>query len=332
MFKTVRVKFIISCYIIASVEVWLLAAIIDYYTSTGGNSFAGILFFNIPSMTLFHRLLLILIALFIVSTFFLFTTAKKLKFSEIQLINLNNTKDKLFKVIAHDFKSPFTGVLSMSEMLKDEWDDLSKDDVRDIGESMYYTSKKLYDYFENLMIWAKMQLNEINLILDNVYIHEQMKSVLEIYRLNLEKKNISVNMNIAPDLTAFTDKNVLHLVLRNIIDNSIKYTNNGGYIVISSETSDDDDFTIIKVRDNGVGISDKDLKEIFRIDNTNSPHGTYGEQGSGIGLAICKEMLDKCGGSIEIESEMNKGTTVNIFLLHKYSAKLVYNRVGIDYN
>lgn len=308
-------KSYIKIFIIVTASIWVAASIVDTLMTPEIIGFWDILILKTPKMLLFHRFLFLLIAWFVTSLILLYNVSKQLRRSENKLKKLNKTKDKLFSIISHDIKSPFTGFLGLSETLKEDFDDLSREEIKEIGQSMFNTSKKVFEYMENLLSWARIQLNEIKFNPININLYTLITTVQDVLNLNLIIKKIDFKINVDYNLHVFADSQMLHSIFRNVISNAIKFSNPEGKIAVYVDIADPElSMVEIKVVDQGIGIDPKKINNLFDADSSYTRVGTQGEQGTGLGLVICKEMVEKNHGSISIDSEPGKGTTVKINL------------------
>jgi signal transduction histidine kinase len=229
-----------------------------------------------------------------------------------ELKKANAEKDKFISVLAHDLKNSFGGIFGAIEMLKKYLNQMRKEQITEILDSTDVSARKGYSLLMNLLEWVKSQTgrilfkpanNSVKLILDDVidYFEEQLKT-----------KNIKLIRYLNENETIFCDYHMLTTVLRNLISNSIKFTRRGGEIIISIEKTEK--HYKICISDNGVGIKKENLDKLLKIDSHFSSYGTEQEQGSGLGLLICKEFIDKHNGLLEIKSEENKGCEFIILL------------------
>lgn len=233
---------------------------------------------------------------------------EKLIESEEQLIKLNESKDKFFSILAHDLRGPFSALLGLSEIMNKDFHQLSNDESAEIAGLIHNTSVNVYSLLDELLQWSQSQLGKMDFKSKLENIHKLGEEGISLYRHSAEKKNITINNLINPELNMNVDKNMLTAVFRNLIGNAIKFTDYGGEISVKSIIMDDE-VTFI-VRDNGVGMTQQAADNLFTINSIVSTLGTDGERGSGLGLLLVKEFIDKHSGSLRIKSELNKGTEV----------------------
>ncbi len=227
--------------------------------------------------------------------------------SEQNLTKANNEKDKFFSIIAHDLKSPFSGLNGLLYILvadKDKIDDEERDDIID---SLYKSSKNVYSLLENLLEWSRIQKGAINLYPENTRPFEIIKVLKDLLSVQSSEKEISVETDIREDLVIIADQMMLNTIFRNLISNALKFTPDGGKI--KSDYRKIDGYHQFSVEDNGIGMSDKIKSRLFKIDEKVTSLGTNNEKGTGLGLILCKEFVEMHGGKIWVESEVGKGTT-----------------------
>ena len=241
----------------------------------------------------------------------------KLGTANEQLKETNATKDKFFSIIAHDLKSPFVGLLGYSELLKNEIDSLPKEKITEYSENLNKNIKNTYNLLENLLNWALFQTGKMSFNPESVDLFLEIKSILELFDANAGSKNITIVNNVKINTYIEADKNMIRTVLYNLISNAIKFTNQKGQVSVKSEKIDD--HIEISVSDNGVGIPRENLEKLFKLDSNITTKGTSNEKGTGLGLLLCKEMIEKHNGSISVESEEGKGTTFRVIFPSNYS-------------
>jgi signal transduction histidine kinase len=231
---------------------------------------------------------------------------EKLKQSEKQLKELNTTKDKLFSIIAHDLRSPFNSILGFSEPLDEtEKDAFNKESAHNL-EIINATAKKTLALLDNLLNWAKSQIGQINYEPERIILSSVILEIIEISNPTAQIKNITINYSQLNNIEVFADPNLFKSILLNLICNAIKFTHNNGRIDIEAKLISKQ--VEISVTDNGVGMSQEILNKLFKIDSGITLNGTANEKGSGLGLLICKEFVEKHGGRIWVESEIRKGS------------------------
>lgn len=231
----------------------------------------------------------------------------QLKSTQDELKQTIASKDKFFSIIAHDLRGPFSGFLGLSELLADEYEMLAKEEISQIATSMNKAAKRLFNFLENLLDWSRAQMGRMDY---NPFVFELSDLVdryIGLLQTTAAEKNIKL-INEVPDQTSvFADNNMLGTILRNLLSNAIKFTNNGGEVRVGIE-GETEGLYKVSVTDNGIGMTQEALEKIFRIDTKFTTPGTNNETGTGLGLVLCKELVDMHGGKIEVFSEKKVGT------------------------
>ena len=232
-----------------------------------------------------------------------------------QLKELNATKNKLFSIISHDLRAPFNVILGFQNILVNDYNNCTEAERIDMVRKTYTTSQKVYSLVENLLNWSRIQTNGIQY---NPVRFDLKKIIhrLDLYQNIAEAKGINFTNHIPNGLVAFADINLLETVLRNLINNAVKFTPGGGTIMI--KVSHENNFIIISVIDSGTGMTRKQTETLFTSENNQTQSGTNGERGSGLGLILCKEFVEKNKGTITVESQPEKGSTFS-FTIPVYS-------------
>lgn len=251
-------------------------------------------------------------------------THLKLKFLMENLIQMNNIRNKFFSIIAHDLKNPFSGILGLAEMLAQDAEKLDVSEIKNTGEVMLKSAKILYELLENLLEWSRSQLGTIEFKQHPLHTKEYIEKAISIYTLKAEQKKISLRSFVSTDELVYADNYMLNTILRNLIGNAIKFTPENGIILVGATSCDNSMFIKFYVRDNGIGIPKEGQDKIFRLDTKYVRVGTNNEIGTGLGLILVKELVEKHGGTIWFESEEGKGTTF-YFTLPKYEGQIESN-------
>jgi signal transduction histidine kinase len=228
----------------------------------------------------------------------------------------NAAKDKFFSIIAHDLKNPVYNLISLSDFLMQNIDIWKIDKIKEFVKYINDSSKQGFNLLENLLVWSRSQTGKITINPVTFNLNEIIRDNLYLHKNSAISKNIdlfSINCN---ESFVIADVNMISTVVRNLISNAIKYTSEGGKITISCsiEKADNKQFRRVSVKDTGVGIAKKDIHKLFAIDNNFSTPGTRDEKGTGLGLILCHEFVEKNGGKIWVESEVGKGSNF-IFLV-----------------
>jgi PAS domain S-box-containing protein len=235
-----------------------------------------------------------------------------IKENEIRLRDLNVTKDKLFSIISHDLRSPFNGILGFSELLIENIRHYeiteSEKYLRIINSSAQHTLILL----DNLLNWARLQTGQITFNPKKVSLSSIISETIELSKTVAIGKNISISQNKPDDIEVCADKDMLEIVLRNLISNAIKFTKSDGNISVLAKKEQSQ--VEIAISDNGVGMNEETMSKLFRIETNKTTIGTADEKGSGLGLILCKELVEKQGGKIWVESVLGKGSVFKFSL------------------
>nr|NQU93328.1 sensor histidine kinase [Bacteroidota bacterium] len=224
-----------------------------------------------------------------------------LKKSEMDLGKSNSAKDKFFSIIAHDLKGPFNSLIGFSELLIEEVQNGHIDKVEEYCNYIHQQSNLTFKLLLNLLEWSRSQTGSIEYKPEPILLSTFINEVIGLFINETKKKNISLSNNISSDLEVFGDKNMLETVIRNLVSNAIKYTRKNGMITITAVAHED--MIQISVLDTGIGISPENIEKLFIIEHTISTLGTDNEQGTGLGLILCKEFIEKHHGQIWVESD-----------------------------
>lgn len=232
--------------------------------------------------------------------------------SETNLQQLNATKDKFFSIIAHDLKNPFNSLLGFSDLLINDFDHYEKDEIKKFIKIIHDSSKHGFNLLENLLQWSRAQTGRIAFIPQTVNIKDIITGCVDLLKPTADKKQIKIYMEVPDSIEVKGDIEMLSTVFRNLISNAIKFTPQAGRIKIKVRLLTQR--TEISVIDTGVGIAPEKIPYLFRIDKQVSTPGTNNEKGTGLGLILCKEFIDKHKGVIKVSSERKNGTEFKVFL------------------
>ncbi len=234
----------------------------------------------------------------------------KLKEKTEQLERVNKTKDKFFNIIAHDLRSPFNGILGFSNLLSNEYDELSDEQRKQYIDILNYSVNNMYKLLGNLLNWARLQLGTIDINIERINLKNLVNDNIGIFFSNAKGKNITILNLVSEEMIIFADLESINTVLRNLLNNAIKFTPNGGKIFIDSFQNKN--VIEIAIKDTGVGMEQITIDNLFKLEEIKSTPGTNNEKGTGLGLLLCKELIEKNGGVISVESEPRKGSTFKI--------------------
>jgi signal transduction histidine kinase len=232
---------------------------------------------------------------------------KKLKKYAEDLKELNATKDKFFGIIAHDLKNPFTSILGASEVLAANAGEFDTETIRKFSVLLHDAGKNGFAMLENLLEWSRSQTGRLTYIPRKLNVREVIRQNLENLTLTANQKEITMQMSVPEDLYMVADLNMTHTILRNILTNALKFTYRKGTVTITAIRNEKD--VNIAITDNGIGISEEEQKKLFRMDVKYTRIGTAEERGTGLGLLLCRELVEKQGGKIRIESTPGKGSS-----------------------
>lgn len=231
-----------------------------------------------------------------------------LRITEHRLMELNNTKDKFFSIIAHDLRNPFTSLISFSELIYKNVNRLSPEKIESLAMRMNDSAKQAYILLENLLHWSKMQTGVLKPDLQELDVVELLNEIKHISSSTAVAKGIEIKIEELPSARIVADKQMMSTILRNIIANAIKFSYTNGSVVLSAYDRQDE--VLFSVMDSGVGIEKKNMELLFKADSSFSTPGTQNETGTGLGLRLCREFVEISGGSIWLESEPGQGTTI----------------------
>ncbi|MFP4060211.1 MAG: PAS domain S-box protein [Bacteroidales bacterium] len=231
-----------------------------------------------------------------------------------KLTGLNDTKDKLFSIISHDLKAPYNNLLGFTELL---YRKIKSGDLAKIEEYAYYintSARQGYELLQRLLEWSVTQTGKIEISKEDIFPFKIVNEEIESLKISAVKKDIIIQNELDQELTIYSDPNVFRIITRNLLSNAIKFTPAGGQIDISAVRTPDK--TYIGIRDTGVGLTEQEIARLFKLKKTDT-RGTAGEKGTGLGLLICKELVEKAGGKITVESHKGLGSTFMITLPSK---------------
>lgn len=228
------------------------------------------------------------------------------KYNE-ELQALNNSKDKFFSILAHDLLSPFSVLMGYSEILASKSAELSKEEIKEFSEYIHNVSSNSLNLLNELLDWSRLQTNRIEFNPQKLNMNKVAEEIISLYKEAAEKKKIAVNNFFPSSLDVFADNYMLNTILRNLLSNAIKFTPENGTIILDGKRIDGEVEFCLK--DSGVGIKEEILKDLFKIEKTQTTKGTNKEKGNGLGLILCKELVEKNNGSISVESKVGEGST-----------------------
>ncbi|MFW6212016.1 MAG: response regulator [Spirochaetota bacterium] len=229
-----------------------------------------------------------------------------------ELDALNDTKDRLFSVIGHDLRGPFMGLLGALELLRDSSNEMDSETTHELIENLYGSAEKTYHLLENLLEWSKSQQRLVEVTPHAVGLRSLVEENAQIFGAAARQKSVSVHIDIPPDIEVFADRDMISTVVRNLINNAIKFTASDGGVTVTAHRADE--LVVVVVEDTGIGIAAEEADRIFSMDGSFSKRGTEGETGSGLGLLLAKDYVVRNGGTIDVESEPGRGSRFRITL------------------
>jgi signal transduction histidine kinase len=226
--------------------------------------------------------------------------------SEHELRVLNASKNKFFSIIAHDLKNPLHTVLGYADLLNKEYDRFGDEDRRKFAHHIYQSTNNIFRLLQNLLEWSRTQTGRMNFSPAIVEYQRLLDNSLNVLKALADQKNIVIKTGNDPELKIFADPFMIETVLRNLINNAIKFTPEGGQIEVSAKKADGQ--VVVSVSDTGIGISEEETQNLFRIDSKVKRKGTNNEEGTGLGLILCHEFVSRHHGKIWVESTPGKGS------------------------
>lgn len=242
------------------------------------------------------------------------------KVNQQKLLSLNATKDKFFSIVAHDLRNPISAFVSLSEYVLENGKDFDEAEMEEIATQMHKDAKNTLMLLENLLEWSRSQSDEIKCNKEVIGLRDLCEEVVLQANVSARAKKVSLTVVQAEDISIAADKNMLNTILRNLVMNAIKFTEPGGRVHIkaeksSSPTDSENDNVLVTVSDTGLGMPQEHLSGLFDLaKHSRTRSGTENEKGSGLGLVICKDFVERHGGKIWAESESGKGTEMKISL------------------
>jgi len=277
---------------------------------------------------LFFFFLIILITLFLVylikmrSHRQLLETNKKLEKINLELKKRkekqqfeNQVRNKLFMILAHDLINPFNALLGFAGLLSEEIQEFNRKEIKRHSEFIYQSSKQVHFLLKNLLQWARIQTRRFKFVPSYVEINKIIQDVVDTYKFMADKKEITLTVPTADNIIVYADEAMITVILQNLIHNAIKYTSKGGSVEIKGDQKNDT--VIISICDTGCGISKEEIEKLFILEYHFTRKGTSGEQGTGLGLIICKELLELHHSTLQIESKPGKGSCFRFSLTQK---------------
>jgi signal transduction histidine kinase len=240
---------------------------------------------------------------------------RELKENEKKLIETNETKDRLYSIIAHDLKSPFNSLIGFSNLLHDEYDDFSEEERKQFIEIVRNNAEEIFALLENLLDWTRKSSQNMKFKPIRIDIQQVVKQTIQLQEKNAALKKITIENHIPKNTFVFADENMLRTIIRNLTSNAIKFTNEDGKIKFSVKRNNG--FVECSVSDNGIGMSQKIIAQLFDLSKNAKKKGTANERGTGLGLLLCKDFAERNSGTLTVESRENIGSTFTLSLPEK---------------
>jgi signal transduction histidine kinase len=237
---------------------------------------------------------------------------QKLSESELELQNLNRSKDRIFSVVAHDLRNPVAAVNGFSELLHDNFDQFTLETQKEYVLQILQGTQHIQSLLENLLIWARSQMKAVKYNPESLKVKAVVDACVKDLKPNFDHKKVDCIVNVDRRCEVYADKSMIYTVIRNLLTNAVKFSFPGGKIRVTSENGGED--CRIMITDEGIGIQPEIQEKLFNANEVVSSPGTTGESGSGLGLVICKEFLKRNKGTISVESEPGNGSTFMVTL------------------
>jgi len=239
-------------------------------------------------------------------------THTDLSLARKKVIEMNKTRDKLYSIIAHDIKTPFANIILVIEAIKNNQIEVGTSIYNDLINRLEEGSKNTFALLENLLIWTRSQTEHLKINYDFLDLSVILKDCIQLFKPIAESKNIEITVDIPNKCIAFFDEVTMHTTFRNLISNAIKFTKEGGIIRIFVQ--DEREYKKVTFSDTGVGIPDDIIKMILVKDEAYTTYGTNNEAGTGLGLMMVKDFVQKNKGRVIIDSESDRGTDISILI------------------
>lgn len=228
-----------------------------------------------------------------------------------ELRKLNKTKDKLFSIIGHDLKNPLNSIIGFADLLHDNYSSLTEDQIKQYSEIIHGSSRSAYQLLENLLDWARVQTDQMKVNPTVINVYETVEDIIPLHNAAASAKRIELVNTIDNKLHVLADRNMVNTVVRNITGNAIKYTEERGKVTFSATLKKDQ--VSIMIEDTGIGMNQETIEKLFHPEKVQSTPGTAGEKGTGLGVVVSKEFVERNNGRLEVKSTPGKGTS---FIIH----------------
>jgi signal transduction histidine kinase len=229
-----------------------------------------------------------------------------------ELIELNATKDKFFSIISHDLRSPFNSIIGLTDILSNELSTLNQDEIVNIAQTIHKSTKDTYFLIDNLLEWSKSQTNRLVTKPIKFNIINNIMDVITLLEGQALMKSIVFKQELPSEIQVYADQRMIETTIRNLVSNAIKFTKPEGEVKISIE--DKNESIQVNIEDNGVGMTEEQLSLLFKVNTGFKSKGTMNETGTGLGLLLCKDFIERNNGSISVTSKVNQGSKFSILI------------------
>ena len=238
-----------------------------------------------------------------------------------ELQQVLESKNKLFHILSHDLRSPFNGILAFSQALADEAETLSREEIQDFSQTVLNSAEQFMHLIDNLLQCTRFELGSLEYQPNTVTIDSVVGNVLTLLKGNAAQKKVNLVCETNPATEVFADSTMLHSIFQNLIGNAIKFTPSNGRVTVRA--ADQGSMIQVSVIDSGVGVPPEKLAHLFELMAGRSTDGTAGEKGTGLGLLLCKDLVEKHGGQLWVDSVVGQGTSFHLTLPKAHSTVLV---------
>jgi signal transduction histidine kinase len=223
-----------------------------------------------------------------------------------KLKEVSDSKDQFFSLISHELRSPFNSILGFAEILYNDREELSTDEMKLYIDSLYYSSRHIFSLLDNLLHLSRFQSGKVDFNPSSLSLQNIIEKNLQVLKITAEKKEISIISAIEDNIQVFADEAMMNSILLNLITNSIKFTRRGGKIEINVHRTEK--FAEISIHDHGIGMSDDTIFNLFKMGISKTLPGTEGETGTGLGLVLTKKFVEQNGGTLKVQSKLHQGS------------------------
>lgn len=230
-----------------------------------------------------------------------------------ELEKINQEKNKFFSIIAHDLRSPFTGLIGFASLLKEGAETYPTEKIKHFADHIYKSSTSIFKLLENLLEWSRLQMNRVTIVHSVFILSNVSQKTMNVLMPVAAEKEIKL-IESSERFEVYADANMIDAVIRNLISNAIKFTPRGGTITLSYETDKAKNTATVHIQDTGIGMTEATVQKLFHIAENVSTSGTDGEEGTGLGLLLCAELIERNNGAITVKSEKGKGSTFSFTL------------------